>query len=144
MQLLKSTFNRQWKSNSKFLIQVFKRCSLQRKYIFVVVSKIRVFVFPGPRTSAWPQALVPNLYLPALAPNFYIPALPSPKPGLAYTNHVPPVCIHWSWPTICITVLWICIYFFICSHSSGSSNISNSSNFFGLDNTNIRMPIVVN
>ena len=28
--------------------------------------------------------------------------------------------------------------------SSGSSNISNSSNFFGLDNTNISMPILVN
>ena len=56
---------------------------------------LRVFVFPGPRPSAWPRppalatnfylpalasnlclpARAPNLYLPALAPNFYLPAL---------------------------------------------------------------------
>ena len=80
---------------------------------------------PGPLLSLWPrtpalapnlclQALVPNLYLttlapilylPALAPNFYLPALVSPKPGLADTNLVPPICIYWPWPTIFITVL---------------------------------------
>ena len=88
--------------------------------------------------------LAPNLYLPALAPNFYLPTLVSPKPGLADTNLVPPICIYWPWPTIFITVLWICIYLLIYSSSSGSSIISNSSNFLGLHNTNISMPILVN
>ena len=68
---------------------------------------LRVFVFPGPRPSAWPPALAPNLYLPALAlnlylpalvPNFYLPALAPnfyllvlacPEPELAYANLVP-------------------------------------------------------
>ena len=122
----------------------------------------RVFVFPGPRPFAWPPALAPNLclpaltpnlyltalapklHLPALAPNFYLPALVSPKPGLADTNLVPWICIYLPWPTIFITVLWICIYLLIYSSSSGSSIISNSSNFLGLHNTNISMPILVN
>ena len=38
---------------------------------------LRVFVFPGPWSFAWPPALAPNSYLPALAPDFYIPALAS-------------------------------------------------------------------
>ena len=110
---------------------------------------IRVFVFPDPQPSALADnlylptlapnlclpVLAPNLYLTALTPNFYLPALVSPEPGLAYTNLVPPICIYWPWPTIFITVLWICIYLLIYSSSSGSSNISNSSNFLGLDNT---------
>ena len=78
-----------------------------------------------PRPFAWPTALAlapslylpalapnlclpvlaPNLCLPALVPNFYLPSLVSPKPGLAYTNLVPPICIYWPWPTIFITVL---------------------------------------
>ena len=83
-------------------------------------------------------------YFPALrlAPN--LPNLVSSEPGLAYTKLVPPICIYWPWPTICITVLWIWIYLLICNSSSDNSNISNSSNFFGLDNTNISMPILVN
>ena len=76
-------------------------------------------------------ALAPNLCLPALAPNFYLPALVSPKPGLADTSLVPPIWIYWPWPTIFITVLWICI-------------ICNSSNFLGLHNTNSSMSILVN
>ena len=87
-------------------------------------------------------ALAPNLYLTALVPKFYLPAMVNPVPGLAYINLVSPICIYWPWPTICITLLWICIYLLICSSSSGSSNISNSSNFFRLDNTNICMPVL--
>ena len=86
-------------------------------------------------------ALAPNLYLPALVPKFYLPAMVNPVPGLAYINLVSQICIYWPSPTICITLLWICIYL-ICSSSSGSSNISNSSNFFRLDNTNICMPVL--
>ena len=56
----------------------------------------------------------------------------------------PPICIYWSCPTIFITALWICIYLLIYSSSSASSNISNRSNFLGLDNVNISMPILVN
>ena len=131
----------------------------------------RVFAFPDSRSWPWPLvlapnlclpalapnlcllALAPNLYLPALGPNLYLTALTpniyllalvSPEHGLAYTNLVPPICIYWPWPTIFITVLWFCIYLLIYSSSSGSSNISNSSNFLGLDNTNISMPILVN
>ena len=37
----------------------------------------------------------------------------------------------------------ICIYLIIGSGSSGSSN-SSSSNFFGINNTNICMPVLVN
>ena len=119
---------------------------------------IRVFVFPDPQPPALSHnlylpalapnlclpALTPNLYLTALTPNFYLPALVSPEPGLAYTNLVPPICIYWPWPTIFIIVLWFCIYLLIYSSSSGSNNISNSSNFLGLDNTHISMPILVN
>ena len=162
----------------------------------------RVFVFPSPRSSAWPSALAPNLlqflrfftcvswgifpaqillivqttairhlylpvltpnlyltalaanlylptlapnlYLPTLAPNFYLRALVNPEPGLAYTNLISQICIYWPCPTIFITMLWICIYLLIYSGSSGYSNISNSSNFLGLENTNISMPILVN
>ena len=43
---------------------------------------------------------------------------------------------------IFITALSICIYLLIYSSSSGSGSISNSSNFLGLDNTNISMPIL--
>ena len=39
--------------------------------------------------------------------------------------------------------IWICIYLIIGSSSSGSCN-SSSSNFFGIDNTNICMLILVN
>ena len=131
-------------------------------FLILTLNRFHTDVFPGPRPSAWPPALAPNLclpalapnlylmtltpnlYLQALAPNFYLPALVSPEHGLAYTNLVPPICIYWPWPTIFITVLWFCIYLLIYSSSSGSSNISNSSNFLGLDNTNISMPILVN
>ena len=132
---------------------------------FQLLMLLRVFVFPGPRPSAWLRpsalatnfylpalapnlclpALAPNFYLPALAPNFYLPALASPEPGLAYTNLVPPICICWPWPTIfyyCALILRF--YLLIYNSSSGSSNINNSSNFLGLDNTHISMPILVN
>ena len=110
---------------------------------------IRVFVFPDPQPPAladnlYLPALAPNLCLPALTPNFYLPALVSPEPGLAYTNLIPSICIYWPSPTVFITVLWFCIYLLIYSSSSASSNISNISNFLGLDNTHISMPILVN
>ena len=102
------------------------------------------FVFNGPGRQLYLPTLAPNLYLPTLAPNFYLRALVNPEPGLAYTNLIPQICIYWPCPTIFITMLWICIYLLIYSGSSGYSNISNSSNFLGLENTNISMPILVN
>ena len=142
--------------NTFFTEQLWSTASTLFHFLLPVVN--RVFVFSGLRPSVWPPilgpfpsnfylpslvpnlylpalalnlylpALAPNLYLSALAPNFYLPVLAYPEPGFAYTNLVPPICIYWAWPTICITVLWICMYLFICVNSSGSSNISNSSN----------------
>ena len=74
-------------------------------YPFLVFN--RAFVFPGPRSFAWPPALVPNmyllalapnLYLPALAPNLYLPALAnnfitSLGPDFAYTDRFFSICI---------------------------------------------------
>ena len=135
------------------------------------VCLIRVFVFPGPQSSAWPPALVS-------------PPPPRPLPPICVYRPCPPICIYRPWPQICIYRLWPQIFIYqpwsvrslglhiptlppqflftgpglrfllpcsefafnllIYSSSNGSSNISNSSNFLGLDNTNIRMPILVN
>ena len=109
---------------------------------FVFTGLAPNLYLPGLTPNLYLSALAPNFYLPTLALNFYLPALVSPEHGLAYTNLVPPICIYWPWPTNFITVLWFCIYLLIYSSSSGSS--SNSSNFLGLDNTHISMPILVN
>ena len=88
-----------------------------------------VFVFPGPRPSAWPLALALSLYLPTLAPNLYLMVLPQIciyRPWLQIciyrpwsvrslglripTLSHPPIFVYRAWPTIC----------------------SSSSNFFGL------------
>ena len=92
-----------WKMRTKYT----KIETVLRSNILNLEVIIGVFVFPGPRPSAWPLtfALAPNLYLPALAPNFYLPALVSPEPGLAYTKLVRPICVFWPWPTIFIIVL---------------------------------------
>ena len=86
---------------------------LNQSWIFLSHKEgygLRVFLFPGPRPSTCPLALAlpQNLYLPALTPNFYLPVLAyifiiSPEPELAYTDLVPPICIYWLWPTVCIT-----------------------------------------
>ena len=115
-------------------------------------------------------ALAAKLYLPALAPNLSLTALASNFnfPALA------PICIYQPWHQMfftnsCQSRAWACIYqpchlnlyllalvydlyyrvlnfhlLFSCCSSSGSGNISNSSNFFGLNSTNISMPILVN
>ena len=111
---------------------------------FVSTGPAPNFYLPALAPNLYLPVLVPNLYLPTLARNFYLPTLVSPEPGPAYTNLVPPICIYWPWPTIFITVQWFCIYLLIYSSSSDSSNISNSSNFLGLDNTHISVPILVN
>ena len=80
-------------------------------------------------------ALVPNLYLPALAPNLYLPALAN--------SFVPFRSLTLAHDLYYRYGAWICIYFIIGSSSSGSSSGSRS-NFFGIDNTNVSMPISVN
>ena len=87
---------------------------------------------------------VPQFVFTDSSPKFVFTGPSQSGAGLAYTNIAPLICIYWPWPTIFITVLWICIYRLIFSSSSDSNNISNSSNFLGLDNINISMPILVN
>ena len=95
-----------------------------------------------------------------------------PCPPICIYEHWIPICIYQSWPTILLPFrdlslyipalspqfvfvftsmaydlyyrsgAWICIYLIVSSSSSGSSN-SSSSNFFGIDKTNICMPILV-
>ena len=93
-----------------------------------------MFVFPGPRPFACPscpgpgpQASAPSSYLPALAPSLYLPAL-APVTGLQFYYQ---------------SGAWMYIYLIIGSSSSGISN-SSSSNFFGINTTNLCMPILVN
>ena len=99
-----------------------------------------------------PSGLVPNWYIPVLALNLYLPALVYnfiTSPGLDIL-HIPTLSSQF---VFVFTVLaydlhywsgaWIYIYVIIGSSSSGSCN-SSSSNFFGIDNTNIYMPILGN
>ena len=103
--------------------------------------------FLGSRPWVRPPVLTPtlasNLYLPVLVPDLYLLDLVFN----IITGLEPEFCIYRAcllnlclylrpWPTIDI-------YLLIGSSSSGSFN-SSSSNFFGIDNTNICMPILVN
>ena len=107
---------------------------------------------PTLASNLYLPVLVPDLYLLDLAPNLRLPIL-APKlylPTLVFniiTGLAPEFCIYRAcllnlclylrrWPTIDI-------YLLIGSSSSGSFNSSSSSNFFGIDNTNICMPILV-
>ena len=85
----------------------------------------------------WPQLCI---YLPSRQIFIYRPG--QSRAWTCIYQCLPPICIYWPWSTIFITVLSICIYLLIYSSSSDSGNISNSSNFLGLDNTNISMPIL--
>ena len=70
---------------------------------------------PSPGPGTWPPALASNLYLPALAYNLYLPALAP--------NITGPLII---------------------GSSGSSSSKGGSSNFVGIDNTNVSMLILVN
>ena len=97
--------------------------------------------------------LVPNLYLPAqalnfylpvLAPNFYLPTLASPEPELAYTNLVCPPQFVFTDPDLRFVLPGSELVFtFLLVAVAAVVNISSSCNFFGLDNTNISIPILV-
>ena len=80
---------------------------------------------PGPQfvfTSACPQFVfnvpVPQFVFTDSSPKFVFTGPSQSGGGLAYTNIAPRICIYWPWPTIFITVLWICIYLLIFSSSS--------------------------
>ena len=132
------------------------------KFSFIRIS--RVFIFSGPWLFALPPNLAPNLCLPALAPNFYLPVLApnlylpalapnlclpvlahdfitSLRPEFTYTNLVSSIyiCITGLGPEFAFTFLIIG-----SSTSSSGSSDSSSSNFFGTNNTNICMPILIN
>ena len=109
---------------------IFKRISFQKKN-------------PG-LCIFWPPALAPDLYLPALAPDLYLLTL-APNlylPALA-NNFIPFQSLTLAHDLYYRYEAWICIYLIIGSSSSGSSNGSRN-NFFGIDNTNVIMPISVN
>ena len=94
----------------------------------------------------------PNLCLLVLALRFYLSDLiynfiSRSGPGICiYQLCFFNLCLYLRrWSMICInrTCSWISIYLTIGSSSSGSCN-SSSNNFFGIDNTNICMSILVN
>ena len=124
------------------------------------------FPVPGPLLGSWLRPRPP-----ALAPNFiYRPWPPNcayrPWPPICIYQPWPQIFIYQPWsvrslglhiPTLFPQFVFtgpglrfllpcsqLAFNLLIYSSSSGSSNISNSSNFLGLDNTNISMPIFVN
>ena len=119
-------------------------------------------------------ALAPNLYLPALALICIYQSLPPiciywSWPLICIYKPWLPICIYRSWPTILLPVRSLSLhiptlspqfvfaftalaynlyyqsrsYLIVGTSSSGSSN-SSSSCFFGINNTNICMSILVN
>ena len=118
---------------------------------------------PGPDPLPCPPICVYRLWHPV--------CIYRPRPPIRIYRLWLPMCIYRPWPTILLPVrglslhiptwcpqfvfttlaydlyyrsgAWICIYLIIGSSSSGSSN-SSSSNFFGTNNANICVPILVN
>ena len=126
------------------ILSVWAPKTLLKFSFFIRIS--RVFIFSGPWLFALPPNLAPNLCLPALAPDFYLPVLAydfitSLRPGFTYTSLVSSIyiCITGPGPEFAFTFLIIGS----STSSSGSTN-SSSSNFFGTNNTNICMPILIN
>ena len=104
---------------------------------------VRNLYLTAMNSNLYLTALASNLYLPALAPNLYLPALAynfisSPGPEFAYTSLVSSICITGQEPEYACALLLVAVV-----AVSGSSNKS-SGNFFGINNTNISMPILVN
>ena len=116
--------------------------------------------FPTLAPNLYLPTLAPDLYLPELSPNFHLPTL-APKlyfptlgynfitsqwPEFTHTNIFPLICTCIYCPCLHLyyrSGAWICIYLIIGSSNSVGS-YSRSSNFFGTNNTNICMPILVN
>ena len=120
---------------------------------------------PSPQTPV----LDHNLYLPDLAPVLYLLALAQIfiyrswsqiyvyRPGLLFYQqsgiwvlHIPTLFPQFVFVFTALAYdlyyrfgAWLCLYVIIGSSSSGSCN-SSSNSFFGIDNTNIFMPILAN
>ena len=134
------------------------------QFVFTDPDLVYAFTDPGPQfvfTGPGPQSIFtgpgPQFVLNGPSPQFVFTA-PGPKfaftaPGLqfyyqsgAWIFHIPILSPQF---VFVFTVLaydlyyrsgtWICIYLIIGSNSSGTCN--SSSNFFGIDSTNICMPI---
>ena len=95
---------------------------------------VRNLYLPAMNSNLYLTALASNLYLPALAYNF----ISSPGPEFAYTSLVSSICITGQEPEYACALLLVAVV-----AVSGSSNKS-SGNFFGINNTNISMLILVN
>ena len=127
--------------------------------LLIDVRLYRVLVFPGPRSFAWPPilALASPAPYPSSDPQFVFTA---PGPKFAFTDlvynfitslgawffHIPILSPQFVFVFAALAYdlyyrsgTWICIYLIIGSNSSGTCN--SSSNFFGIDSTNICMPI---
>ena len=104
----------------------------------------------GPDFSPHHLPLAPNLYLLTKAPNFCLLVL---TPNLYFAALTPYLYLQTLAPNFYLPVLannfiiglgaWISIYLIIGSSSSSSGSSDSSSNFFGIDNVNISMPILV-
>ena len=114
------------------------------------------FTVPGPllHPRPWPWPPVPKLTLLVLVPIFVFTGL-GPQflftgPSLQFLVLVQGLSLNISTlsPKFIFTVpglqfmLPVRIYLIIGIGNSGSSNISSSSNFFGIDNSNISMSII--
>ena len=126
---------------------------------------------PALASNLYLLALAPKLYLPALAPNLPLNVLARNfnLPALGRNLYLSTLAPNYFCTDPCQSRAGACIYqpcrlnlyllalgydlhyrvlnfplLFNCCSSSGSGNISNSSNFFGLINANISMPILVN
>ena len=126
----------------------------------------RFLYFPAPGPCPWPPIFIYRPWPPIF--------IYRPRPPICVYRPWPQVCVYRPYPTVSSPVrdlslhiptlsrqlvfvfktlvqdfyywsgAWIYIYLIITSKSTGSSNCSSSSNFFGIDNTNISMPILVN
>ena len=114
-----------------FYIKMLYRSVLQGCLHFPAPGPGSQFVFTGPGSQFVLPVLASNLYLHAQVYNF----ITSPGPWFCiYRPCLLTICITGLWPEFAFTLLLLVV----------ESCNSSSSNFFGIDNTNICMPILVN
>ena len=122
------------------------------RYQIVFTCQLRVFVFPDTRPSIcicrpWPPVCIYQLWLPIYN---YPPRPKTLLPVRGLSLHIPTLSSQFVFVFTALAYdlyyqsgAWICIYLIIgSSSSSGSSN--SSSNFVGINSTNICMTILVN
>ena len=139
---------------------------------FCISRPLALCLVSGPSSHSWPPiciyrpwpanfiyqrwlqlyllALAPNLHLPTLALNLYLLALAynfitSPEQKFVYTSIIYQCCISIYGSGLGFVLpVWICIYLIIGSSSSSGSSNDSSSNFVGINNTNICMSVLLN